>query len=313
MSWILLATVGGFLNAVVAFLDKHIVSDESIMPRPFVYAFYTCLLTGFWVVIFLAGSLPILSEWGAPSFADISRPDLPTIGMSFLSAYAFFLALLSMYEALRKENAVNVIPIIGAISALAAMRLGYEFLEASLPVNFVWGIVIMALGTMLVAKSIPNYSVILNLINSGVFFAVHYTAMKWLFNYVGFNDGFFWSRIGLVLFALSLLLIPVCFKKIRGQTKKTSSRAGMLVLVNKVLAGIAAFLVLKATDLGDMAVVQALDGLKFVFILVITEIFCRALPTTMARASGNPAESVRRVLYVSLITIGYFILFLGLK
>lgn len=313
MTWILLATVGGFINAIVAFLDKHIVSDESIMPRPFVYAFYTCLLTGFWVLIFLAGLLPVLEEWGAPSLVDISKPDLPTIGMSFLSAYAFFIALLSMYEALRKENAVNVIPIIGAISALAAMGLGYAFLDAVLSPNFIWGIVVMALGTMLVAKSIPSRSVVLNLINSGVFFAVHYTAMKWLFNYIGFNDGFFWSRIGLMLFALSLLLIPVYFKKIRSQTKKTSSRAGMLVLVNKVLAGVAAFLVLKATDLGDVAVVQALDGLKFVFILVITEIFYRALPTTMARTSSNPVESARRVLYVSLITIGYFILFLGLK
>ena len=47
MSWLLLATIGQFINAIVAFLDKYIVSDEKVLPKPFVYAFYSCLLTGF--------------------------------------------------------------------------------------------------------------------------------------------------------------------------------------------------------------------------------------------------------------------------
>ena len=42
------------------------------------------------------------------------------------------------------------------------------------------------------------------------------------------------------------------------------------MFVNKILAGIAAFMLLKATDWGDVAVVQALDGLKFVFILIFS-------------------------------------------
>ena len=35
-------------DTIVAFLDKYIVSDEKALPKPFVYAFYSCLLTGFW-------------------------------------------------------------------------------------------------------------------------------------------------------------------------------------------------------------------------------------------------------------------------
>ncbi|KXK00822.1 MAG: hypothetical protein UZ19_OD1000012 [Parcubacteria bacterium OLB19] len=125
-----------------------------------------------------------------------------------------------------------------------------------------------------------------------------------------FDDGLFWSRIGLVLFALSLLLVPVYYDKINEQTKHTSGKAGFLVLLTKILAGIAAFLLLKATDLGDVTVVQALDGLKFVFILLITILFSAFLPETITRHEIRPREVFRKILYVAIITVGYFILFL---
>ena len=69
MSWILLATLGQFLNAVVAILDKYIVSDEKALPRPFVYAFYSCLITGGWVLIYLIGFIPGLGRrrWLRPN------------------------------------------------------------------------------------------------------------------------------------------------------------------------------------------------------------------------------------------------------
>jgi uncharacterized membrane protein YeiH len=77
-----------------------------------------------------------------------------------------------------------------------------------------------------------------------------------------------------------------------------------------VFAGVAAFLILKATDAGDVAVVQALDGLKFVFILLVTIAFGGLLPDSIARHEARPKEIFRHVLYVAVITVGYFILFL---
>ncbi len=125
-----------------------------------------------------------------------------------------------------------------------------------------------------------------------------------------FDDGLFWSRIGLVLFALSLLMVPAYFDRITEQTKTTSTKAGVLVLLTKILAGIAAFLLLKATHLGDVTVVQALDGLKFVFILLITVLFSTFLPDSITKHEVRPKEVFRKVLYVAIITVGYFILFL---
>jgi uncharacterized membrane protein len=312
MSWLLLATLGQFLGAVVVFLDKYIVSDTRVLPRPFVYAFYSCLLTGFWVLIYVIGYIPGMSTLQIPTLSEISKPSIQVIGMSILAAYTFFMALVSLYDALRKSEAVNVMPIIGAVSALSTLGLSYLFLEITLSPNFMWGVVVLILGTLLVAQIVPDRYTMLTMVHSGFFFGLHYITMKGLFLETSFADGFFWSRIGLVFFALSLLMVPTYLHKITEQTQQTEqkAKAGLLVLLAKILAGISAFLLLKATDQGDVTVVQALDGLKFVFILLVTLLFARALTDTVAGTETRKEAVVRQILYVSVITVGYFILFL---
>jgi drug/metabolite transporter (DMT)-like permease len=310
MAWILLATGGQLLNAVVAIIDKYLVTDERALPRPFVYAFYTCLLTGFWMVIYVIGYLPGLEKIGVPHLSNVQAPTIQVVGMSFLSAYTFFMAIVSMYDVLRRAEAVDILPTIGGISAIASFGMSYLFLGGSLSFQYIIGIVVLAIGTLLVAQHFPRQDTILPVIHSGLFFALHFITMKGLFMETSFDDGFFWSRVSFVLFALSLLLVPAYLDKVRVQTRSTSRGTGILVIVNKVLAGIAAFLLLKATDWGDVAVVQALDGLKFVFILFITVFMGSLLPNSAAVHETRPHIVIRQVLYVSVIMIGYIILFL---
>ncbi len=309
MSWILLATAGQFLNAVVAIFDKYIVSDEKALPRPFVYAFYSCLLTGFWVVIYFVGWIPGLSSIGFPTFSNVERPTIEVVAMSFLAAYTFFIALVSMYDALKRSDASNALPIIGTVSALASFVLSYLFLDEALHENYTIGVILLAIGTALVAQTLPKKAMIVQVVHSGLFFALHYITMKALFTLTSFDDGFFWSRVGFVLFTLSLLLVPAYFDKIKEQTKSTTRKAGAIVLIAKVLAGIAAFMLLKATDMGEVSVVQALDGLRFVFILLITSLFAHWLPESASDRDTRPSVFFRKLLYIILILLGFFLLF----
>lgn len=310
MVWILLATAGQFINAIVAYLDKYIVSEDTALPRPFVYAFYSCLLTGGWVVIYLFGYIPGLANIGFPHFENVTTPNIQVVSMSFLTGYTFFMALVSMYAALRKAEAVNVMPVIGVISVLASFGMSYLFLQIPLTTNFIWGVIVLSIGTLLVSQALPKIDTIAHVIHSGVFFALHYITMKGLFLESNFDNAFFWSRIGLVFFALSLLMVPSYFVKIREQTGNTSIHAGSLVVVAKILAGVAAFMLLKATDLGDVTVVQALDGLKFIFILIIGVLFGALLPDSTVTYVTNPKVVMRRLLYILVIAVGYFILFI---
>lgn len=309
MSWILLATAGQFINAVVAILDKYIVSDTKVLPRPFVYAFYSCIATGFWGVIFFLSLIPGLDTLGIPSFANIERPSIEVIGMSFLAAYTFFMALVSMYEALKKADASDVMPAIGAIAAISSFGMAYAFLNVALAPNFIWGVLLLSVGTFMLSKVRFTGHIILHVLHSGLFFALHYIAMKGLFMTTSFDDGFFWSRMAFVLFALSLLLVPSYLEKITMQTKQTSKRAGVLVLFTKVLAGVAAFMLLKATDWGDVTVVQALDGLKFVFIILIGLVVGKFIPHTAGENEFDVMTVLRKTFFVALIAVGFVILF----
>lgn len=311
MSWILLATLGQFLNAVVAILDKYIVSDQTALPRPFVYAFYSCLVTGFWVLIFFVAYIPGLHSFGIPNFNDVRQPTIQVVGMAFLAAYTFFMALVSMYEALRRSDASDVLPAIGAISAISTFGMSYLFLNIALAPHFIYGVLLLAAGTFLLShvRFGSDRNMLLHLFHSGLFFALHYIAMKGLFLETSFTDGFFWSRVAFVLFALSLLLVPVYFDKIVDQTKKTTKKGGSLVLFTKVLAGVAAFMLLKATDLGDVTVVQALDGLKFVFIIILGLLVGRFIPHTAGENEFDFKTLIRKTFYISIIALGFVILF----
>lgn len=309
MGWIIMATAGQLLNAVVAIIDKYIVTDEKALPRASVYAFYSCLLTGFWLLVYFVGLLPGMKEVGLPQFANIHKPSIQVIGMSFLAAYTLFSALVSMYDALRRASAVNVMPVIGSVSAIMSMGLAYLLLDTVLSLNFILGIVLLSIGTLLVAQTLPHRDTVFQVIHSGIFFALHFITMKGLFDETSFDDGFWWSRVSLVLFTISLLLIPSFIDKVKVQTKTTTKRTGLLVILAKTLAGIAAFMILKATDWGDVAVVQALDGLKFIFILFITYFLGAALPGSAGAHETRPHMVLRHALYVSVMLVGYVILF----
>ncbi|HMA79072.1 MAG TPA: hypothetical protein VKP88_08190, partial [Candidatus Paceibacterota bacterium] len=194
MAWILVAAAGQFINAIVAILDKYIVSDERVLPKPFVYAFYSCLITGGWVFVFLLGLIPGMSALGVPQFANIQTPSIQVVGMAFLAGYTFFMALVGMYSALKKADASDVLPVIGAISALSTFGMSYLFLDGALSANFIWGIVLLSIGTFLVSEMRLRGTTVMLSLQSGIFFSLHYITLKGLFLETSFDDGFFWSR-----------------------------------------------------------------------------------------------------------------------
>ncbi len=309
MNWIILAVVAQFLNAFVALIDKRIISDEKILPRPFVYAFYTCLVSGIWIIVYFISLFPIPPELHLPSFTNVMRPSLEVVALSFLSAYTFFTALVSMFTALRTADASDVVPVVGATSAIASFGLSYFFFNTVVSPNFALGIVLLSIGTFLVSHFHFTYKTALVAVHAGIFFSLHYISLKGIFNLTTFDDGFFWSRIAFVLYALSLLMVPTFLEKIKEQTKVTTRRAGYLIFANKVLAGVSTILILKATDLGDVAVVQALGGLQFVFILLLGIFF------TVHKAKAPVGEVIHRetilqkALFVAIIALGFLVLF----
>lgn len=308
MSWILLTVVAQFINAIVAIGDKYLVSDKKAIPKPFVYAFYTCIVTISWILIYPFGLLPGMAELGVPQLSNVVTPSLLVVVTSLLSAYTFFIAIVALYEALKSARTSDVMPVVGATSAIVSFTLAWSFMGTNYPNHFIWGILLLVLGTLLVSKMRLSLKAALVTLSSGVFFAFHYMTMKLLFSETSFDNGFFWSRLALIVAALSLLLLPRCFKAVFDKGNKVTKSTGWFVVINKLMAGMAAFLILKATDWGDVAVIQALDGLKFVFILIIAVIFSRFMPVSVREEKEDLNTVLHKVFYVLIICLGFIIL-----
>lgn len=309
--WILLALAAQFLNAIVALLDKYIVTSRDVLPQPFVYAFYVCVLAGASLVVYLLAAVPVpLDGVAFPSVRNIEFPTLEVVALSLLTAYTFFYALVSMFTALQKADASDVVPVVGAVSAISSYGLGFIFLGTQLSHNFLWGVLVLALGTALVSRFRFSWPVALSSIHAGVFFALHYVAIKGLFETTSFDDGFFWSRMGFVVFALSLLLVPAYAGKIFAQTKAAPARAGALILTNKVIAGFATVLILKATELGDVSVVQALGGIQYVLIFVFSLLLGPYGPNVCSEGRCTKRELAHKAFFIAIIAVGLFLLFI---
>ncbi len=310
MNWIVLAVIAQFLSALVVLIDKSIVTDEKAIMRPFVYAFYTCVISGVWIIVFIVSLLPF-TLWGIslPSFANVEKPTLEVVALSFLAAYTFFTGLVSMFTALKEADASDVIPVVGATSAVASFGLGYLFLNASLSPNFTFGIILLSIGTFLVSRFHFSYKVALIAVHAGIFFALHYVSVKGLFLVTSFDNAFFWSRAAFVFYVLSLLLVPSFLEKIKKHSGTATRKTGYLIFASKILAGVSTILILKATDLGDVAVVQALGGLQFVFILLLG-IFFTIRPRKVPVGEVLHHDTIlQKAIFVAVIALGFLVLF----
>jgi uncharacterized membrane protein len=308
--WIILVVVAQMLNALVTLVDKYVVTSKTVSLRPFAYTFWISVLSSVSLLLFFFDGIPIpIDGLAIPSFSRVAMPTLLTFALAITTGYSFFSALLSFFTALKQADASDTVPVVGAVTACCTLALSYFLLGGTLPKNFLIGFSLLVVGTAFVSRFRFSWRTVLAVTHAGVMFGVHFIALKALFQTTNFDTAFFWSRLAIVLVALSMLLIPEYYEKILSHTKRARVRDGFFIVGNKVLAGIASFLILKATEHGDVALVQALGGLQYIFLLLISLFFGRFI----ARDAGenlSRTDIVHKAISIPIIALGFFLLFL---
>lgn len=307
--WILLVVAAQFINALVALIDKYVVSSPDL-PRPFAYAFYISTLSAFSVCIFLFEDISIpLDGVAMPSFSNVAAPTLSTLLVSLCAGATFFGALVSLFSGLRRAGASDVVPVVGATSAITAFLLSYFLLDDPLAPNFALGFVLLIIGTLILSFFRFGLPTLALSIASGALFGTHFVILEVMFLRTHFDDAFFWSRMGIVVIALALFLTPFLRRRLAIKSATARRRASAYIVGNKLLAGLASIMILKAIELGDVAVVQALGGLQFAFLLVFAAVFNRGLPKVCGEKC-SPYQLVHKTVGVIIIIIGFAALFL---
>ena len=304
---IILVVIAQFLNAVVALVDKCVVSTRRV-PQPSYYAFLISLLSALSIFVFLLGPIPLPVEGVTiPSFTNLEFPTLVVSMVSLLAGAAFFFALWTLFSALRVADASDVVPVVGAVSALAAFPLGHFLLGSVLKSDFLVGVFLLIIGTLLLSHFRFRRNILLASVLSGVFFALHFILLKYLFGITHFDNAFFWSRMGIVLAAL-IIFLPR-WEYCKDCERKTNVASTLLIVGNKMLAGLASIIILKAIDLSDVSLVQALGGLQFVFLLGISVTVGHFLPKECGENLVG-RNKIHKIIAISIIVAGFFFLFL---
>ena len=310
--WISFIIVAQFINAIVALVDKYIVRKPGL-PNPVVYAFYVNILSSLALVVLFAGDfvapfLPDYDSFDIPRFSQLTIPSLKLAVVSFISGFVVLEALIFLFKAFRQADASDVVPIVSAITAIFTYIIGFFVFGTVFSQNFLIAFVLLVLGTALISHFRLNARIIKLAVGAGLLFATHSILIKFIFNNAEFSDGFLWTRLAGVIAALSLLSFRSVRSRVFGQSKGGGKKSGMWIIGNKTLAGIAGILILAAINLGDIALINALNGMQFVFLIAFTTILGRKTPKEIGE-DVNHVELIQKFVAVILIVIGFFILF----
>ena len=298
---IIFVLIGQFLNAVVAIIDRFVVTKK-VVATPFVYAVYVSLLSLFVLVL-----IP---------FGTVSLPAAHLLVLYGLTAFLYFLSIYFLFESLVSADPAEVVPVIGGIGAITTFIGNALILQERLPQHFAIGFVFLVFGMIIVSHFSFSKRIMWPMVGSGVFFGLSMVLIKYIFQQVGFIDGFFWSRIANVLVALCFLLLPGMWRLVKEdysnkheQSQSSRRTKFLFITANKVLGGLAFVCILLAIKFGNVAMVNALAALQYLFLIVFGLILSRSYPQ-LFNNGAHRFETLHKLLAASLIAIGFIILFL---
>jgi len=296
MTWLLVALAAYFLISLNLTLDKVILRNS--IPHPVVYCFYMGLLSIFGLVFLPFGTLSF--DWN-------------NILTGLVVGAVFLGALFVMYKAIFAHEASRVGPIIGAVTPIFVSLLSFLFLQERLGWQELLAFALLVAGGILISvdlngidKSQKRRSALRILgisILSALIFGVYYVLLKHVYNQGTFVSGFCWTRFGSFL-ATFLFLIPAANRRLifRG-TKTLQLNSGVLVLFNKTLSGIAFALLNYAIALGSVTLVNAMQGLQYVFLLIVVAFLSKKFPRILSEQIHKKALT-QKIIAIFIIAAG---------
>lgn len=307
MSWLSLTIIAQILNSIVAIFDKYLVTSKRVT-TPTLYVFYTGVLAFLGILIYIPAlftpNLPL------PKFSNI---EILSSGLFVTLIFACILQLIALwglFSSLKKNDASDVVPVIGSFSAIIALLVGYLFFNLALPFHFTIGFTLLVFGTAFISHMRFSKKTVLLVLLSGASFALYNILLKEVIVSTSFDTGFFWMTIFTTIFSLTLLFS----KKIRAafhtnRKERHIKTTGTVLFLSKILAGVAGILLIKAAELGEVSLVQSLGGLQFVFLFLFAVIIGPLTPVDFGENIKRKDLYIKLVA-ITIIVLGFVLLFI---
>ena len=301
MGWLLIAIIAYFLIALQSILDKFLLSSRRIA-HPATYTFYSGLLSLSAFLFFPFG------------FHLVS---VGTAIQEIFSGCIFTYGALLLFFAIQNNEASQVVPVVGAVTTIFTCFFSFIFLNEHLStINFL-GIVALMAGGLLISLNFSLghlkrlFNGFLFSVVAGILLAFSFTWFKKFYLNDNFINVYIWTRIGLMLGAVSLLAYPYWRKVIwnsithlkKVQTKNEHS--GIIFMANKILGGVGSFLINYAISLGSVTLVNALVSVEYVFVFGLAYLFSKWMKKIFEE-ERDVFTLTRKFVAVGIIALGMF-------
>jgi len=309
--WLFVALLGNALLAVVAVIDKFILTKS--VSKPIIFVFYSTI---FVLPFFLL--LPF----------GVKMPNVWTDYLIFsVSGLCFAFGLWTLYIAIQKSEISHVGPLVGAAVPLFILFFSRIFLGEQLGAYALFAAVVLIIGSLVISFDLNvsstgrtghayrqagwhlgmSWGVL-----SGFLFAVSHVISKYAYNVYGFYSGFVLTKLSIGIFGVVLLFSPTIralfVKKESTLADKTAGNKRLALIAGDISLGvIAATLLQYATALGSVSLVNALAGVQYALLIIFVAIISRFFPTII-KETFTKKEIIQKAVAVFIIGIGLFLL-----
>lgn len=298
MIWLWSALGGYFFNAISSVINKILLGKS--IPNPQVYAFLVSVLG-------LAGF--VLAPWG---FSLISWYWML---ISLITGICFVGALILFFTALKKDEASQVVPLVGGVQPLIIFLLAFTFLGERLSSWQIFAFVLLIIGGVLISidpsgKGKKGQSGGVGLaILSGIIFALFYVLTKYIFNNLDFINGFIWPRIGSFIVALFLLFNSKTRRSIlpKKRKRKKSKKIYTVFLGGQILGALSFVLINYSISLASVTLVNVLQGIQYTFVFILALLLMSSFPKLL-KEQMTTKIILQRLISIIIIGVGIAIM-----
>ena len=270
MLWLTVAISAYLILAIVFLVDKYLLAGP--IPNPKVYAFFVGLL-GIFVLILLP-------------FVDFKIPAIEQIFLSLSAGIIFIWALFWFYRGLQLFEASRIVPAIGGLVPIFTFLLVYISSFGKEILSFWEGtaFLLLILGSVIITLEKEKFINLPSLKISflaAFLFSLSFVMSKYVYLAQPFWSGYIWIRIGGFLMALVFLFLPEVRRELLKTKTNLPKKTAAIFLGNQ--AGGAGANVLQnwaiaLAPLAYVAIVNALQGVQYAFLLIFTIFLSLKLP-----------------------------------
>ncbi|MFA5124869.1 MAG: EamA family transporter [Patescibacteria group bacterium] len=266
MLWLPITILSYALNAAALATDKFLLNKK--IPNPAVYTIIICFLGVLALVL-----LPF--NWMPPTGSQLV--------WELISGFLFGAGIYLMFVALNKGEASRIIPFLGGLQPLIVLPLAWLFVGESVSGKFLLAFIIIIIGTVLISygKGKANKTAYYAAVFSAILFAVSLIIAKYAYNSQGsFITPFVMTRVGSLIFALCLFAWPRNRRAFWAVVRHPQGQTSGLLIFGQVSGALASILInfAIAISVGATAIINALQGLQYAFLLLIVIVVQKIWP-----------------------------------